>query len=379
MSSKIPVVYLIDKLHRAGAQNNLRQLAAGLDRSQFDVQVCTLIRGGPMADWLREQDIPVTVLGAEPIYHPRSRPGFRQLVNLLREQKVQILHTYLASSNIFGTFAALKAKTPLIYTARRDTGFSRNWRLGLVEEWLVNPKVTRTIAVSEAAAIAARDERGLNADRVSTILNGIELDRWTADRTERDDYCRRLAIDPANKNVALVANYNPIKGHREFLEAIAMVVKERPDTHFFLVGEGPLRDDLESQLKNLDIVANVELTGSREDLPEFLAAMDIAVLASHTEGMSNALMEYMASSLPSVVTDVGGNPELISHERTGLLVQPSDPNAMAQALLRLLTNHNLAKSLGEQARHFVETEMSVGKMVQRHQDLYISDLNRLAD
>ncbi|HVQ28080.1 MAG TPA: glycosyltransferase [Vicinamibacteria bacterium] len=371
MSRRLSVLYVIDKLHRAGAQIHLLQLVRGLDRSSFAPRVCCLLKGGPVADEMRALGVEVEVLGLRTIYGSAAFRALPGLVRAIRAHATDLVHTYLVSANIYGTLAARLAGAPVLVTSRRDLGFSRNWRLRLVEEWLVNPRVDRVVAVSPSAAQAALGERGLDAHRVVTIQNGVDLVHYDPARASRAEARRRLGLADDDSAVGVVAHLSsPVKGHADLLEATARAAIRWPRLKLLVVGEGALRPALEAQARALGIEDRVSFTGARADMAEVLAALDLVVLPSHTEGMSNALLEAMAMARPIVATAVSGNRDVLEHGRNALLAPPHDPAALAEAMVRLLADGEEASRLGRAARAKAETDFGLDRMVARYQDLY---------
>jgi glycosyltransferase involved in cell wall biosynthesis len=368
--SRIRILYLIDKLQRAGAQVHLLQLARHLDPGEFDPRVCCLIRGGPVAEQMRALGLEVDILGLPTIYGPAAWRALPRLARSLRERRVQLVHTYLVSANIYGTFAARLAGVPAVLTSRRDTGFSRNWRLRLVEEWLVNPRVDRVAAVSPSAAAEARKERGLGGAKVVTIPNGVDLAEYAPARHPRVVARERFAVAADELALGVIAHLSPVKGHADLLQAMAVVAARQPRVKLFLVGDGVLRQPLEAQARSLGLAGRVLFTGSRDDVADVLAMLDVMVLPSHTEGMSNTLLEAMAMERPVVATAVGGNLDLLEDGVTGLLVPPHDPEALAAAILRLLGAPDEARRLGQAARRRAEAEFGLDRMVARYEALY---------
>lgn len=369
MSRRLSVLYVIDKLQRAGAQIHLLHLVRGLDRSLFAPRVCCLLQGGPVADEMRASGIDVHVLGLRTIYGPAAWRALPGLVRRIRAQ-TDIVHTYLVSANVYGTLAARLAGAPALVTSRRDTGFSRNWRLRLVEEWLVNPRVDRVVAVSPSAARAALLEHGLDPRRVVTIPNGVDLLQYDPSRHSRPEARRRLGLVEGDSAVGVIAHLSPVKGHGELLEATALLAPRWPRLKLMVVGDGLLRAALEAQARTLGIEDRVCFTGGRSDVADVLAALDLVVLPSHTEGMSNALLEAMAMARPVVATAVSGNQDLLEDGATALLVAPGDPAALAAAILRLLENGEEAARLGGAARARVQEDFGLDRMVARYAALY---------
>jgi glycosyltransferase involved in cell wall biosynthesis len=363
------LVYVIDKLPRAGAQSHLHQLASRLDRRHFAPEVCCLVRGGPLAEALRTSGVPVEELGLGRIYGPRGWAALFRLAHRLRRRRIQIVHTYLVSANVFGTLAARLAGVPAIITTRRDMGFSRNWRLRLVEERLVNPLVDRVVAVCPAVAAEAIRERGLDARKVVTIPNGVDVEEWDPARYSREESRSELGLGPDEPAVGVVANLSPVKGHADLLLAAARVLVRRR-ARFVLIGDGLQRPGLEALALQLGIGGQVIFAGARSDIARLLCGLDVVAIPSHSEGLSNTLLEAMAMARPVVATAVGGNTDVLRDGENGRLVPPRDPEALAAALLAVLEAPEAARRLGETARRLVAAEFPLARMVARYEELY---------
>ncbi len=370
MTGAVRVAYVIDKLHLAGAQVHLLHLLRGLDRRAFEPRVFCLIRGGPVAERIRALGTVVDVLGMGSIYGPRAFRALPRLVRALRG--ASIVHTYLVSANLYGTLAARLAGVRAVVTSRRDTGFSRNWRLRLVEEWLVNPRVERVTAVCPAVAREACRERGLSAERVVTVPNGVDAAAFDPALRPRAEARRRLGLADDERSLGVIAHLSLVKGHADLLAAMARIVAKRPRARLLVVGDGVLRPELETRSRALGLGDRVAFTGAREDVATVLAALDVVVVPSHTEGLSNSLLEAMAMARPVVATAVGGNPDAVEAGVSGLLVPPRDPEALAAAVLHLLERPDEARRLGEAARRRVLADFSVDRMVAGYEALYRS-------
>jgi glycosyltransferase involved in cell wall biosynthesis len=364
------VLYLIDKLQRAGAQVHLGQLVTGLDAARFAPRVCCLIRGGPVAEALEREGRSVECLGLRTLYGPRGWLGLARLARRLRRAEVEIVHCYLVSANVFGTLAARLARVRAVVTSRRDVGFSRNWRLRLLEERLVNPLVDKVTANSPSVAAAVAREPGLSLEKVVLIPNGVDLDRCDPERYDAAAVRAEYGIAPEERVVGSVGHLSPVKGHVDLLQAAAALVRSGAPLRVMLVGEGPLRSSLHEQAASLGIASRVIFTGVQENVPRLLAAMDVFALPSHTEGMSNALLEAMAMARPVVATDVDGNADVVEDGVTGRLVAPRAPEALARVLDDLLARPALARELGGAARRQVASRYSLPLMVSRYEQLY---------
>jgi glycosyltransferase involved in cell wall biosynthesis len=368
---KTRLVYVIDKLGRAGAQSHLHQLASHLDQARFAPEVCCLLRGGPLADSLQTLGVPVDELGLGRIYGPRGWAALLRLARRLRRARVQVVHTYLISANVFGALAARLAGVPAVITSRRDMGFSRNWRLRLVEENVVNRLVDRVVAVCPAVAAVTLRERGLDASKVVTIPNGVDCEAFDPALYSRDAARSELGLLPDEPAVGVVASLSPVKGHADLMAAAARVLG-RQRARFVLIGDGPLRPGLEALAQQLGIREQVVFAGVRGEVARLLPGLDIVAIPSHSEGLSNTLLEAMAMARPVVATAVGGNSDVLRDGENGRLVPPRDPEALAASLLALLEAPEAARRLGEAARRFVAAEFPLSRMVARYEELYRS-------
>ena len=250
-------------------------------------------------------------------------------------------------------------------------GFSRNWRLRLVEEGLVNRLVDRVVAVCPAVAAETLRERGLDPGKVVTIPNGVDCEEWDPARYSRDEARSELGLGADETAIGVVASLSPIKGHADLLAAAARVLARRR-ARFVLIGDGPLRAALGALASQLGIRDQVVFMGARGDVPRLLCGLDVLAIPSHSEGLSNTLLEAMAMGLPVVATAVGGNNDVLRDGENGRLVPPHDPEAQAAALLALVEAPEAARRLGEAARRFVAVEFPLSRMVARHEELYRS-------
>jgi glycosyltransferase involved in cell wall biosynthesis len=216
------------------------------------------------------------------------------------------------------------------------------------------------VANCDACRDAVIADEGLSPERVVVLENGVDLSRF-AD----------LPAPPHPRRVGVTANLRPVKGLDVFVRAAAEVCVAHPEASFHVAGEGPLRPELERLADELGVGERLNLPGAVADVPGFLAGLDVAVLPSLSEGMSNALLEYMAAGRAIVATAVGGNVRLIDHGVTGLLVPPGDPARLAAAVGRLLSDPLLAARLGMAARRRAEERYSRVAMVRRFETFYL--------
>jgi glycosyltransferase involved in cell wall biosynthesis len=180
----------------------------------------------------------------------------------------------------------------------------------------------------------------------------------------------RVGIAPERRYIANIARFHPVKDQATLVQAFRTVASARPDVDLLLVGDGPLHSELLAHVRRLDLVSRVHFLGVRDDVPEILAAADVFCLTSLSEAASLTLLEAMMTGLPVVVSNAGGNPEIVRHGREGLLVARQSSEGFAAALLRLLDDEELARRLGRAAADRVRSRFQLDRTIQRYYELY---------
>jgi len=369
----IKIANVIPNLDLGGAERQLVALAKGLDRSRFLPVIFCLTATGPLVADLEEAGIETRCFGLRglkvwrnPIRVARCLLAF---FDDLKKEKPEIVHGLLFHAYILGTFAAKLAGVPIVIASRRSLGRfkEKKWHYRLAER-LANRMTDVIVANSEAVREDVIRQEKVEPSRVRVIYNGIDPSLYDlpADPTLRAS----LGIPARAKVVGVVANLIHYKGHRFFLQACQEIKRKHQAVTFLLIGDGPLRRELEGLARELGLEKDVLFLGSRQDVPQLLALMDVVVLPSLEEGFPNAILEAMAAGKPVVATEVGGIPEAVVHGETGLLVPPKDPEALADAILRLLDDPQLALEMGRAGRDRVRKAFGLDRMVREMEGLY---------
>jgi len=361
------VLYLITELSTGGAQFALLRLLKGLYRERFAPSVACLYNGeGAVAQKIRALGISVTDLGMTAKWRWEA---FGRLYNLLRHERPTILHTWMFHANVVGRVIGRLAKVPIIVSSRRNVYIGKRWR-ELLNRWTA-PLDDRVIAVCELARQAEIERARVAPDHVVTIYNGVDVNQFSAMSAQAAARIRRgFGIPLDAPLLGAVGRLHPQKDFATLLAAVAQVQEHIPTVQLLLVGDGELRGDLEAQTRLLGLSEIVTFAGHRADIPEILATLDLFVLPSLWEGMPNAVLEAMAAGLPVVATAVGGTPEVVVDGVTGLLVTPRDPDALANAINRLLSNDDLRRKTGRAGRDRVGQHFSVHEVVRQVETLY---------
>jgi L-malate glycosyltransferase len=343
-----------------GSERQFAILAKSLSRERFQLHLGCIRRDGPFAQDFA--DIPEFRLGGS-LYGWESLRTRLRLSHHLRRNGVQIAHAFDFYTTLTLIPAARFARVPVVIGSFRQLGD------------LMTPAQFRTQAVAFHWCDAVVCNSRAGADRLAAgglarkklfvIGNALPDEAFAAVPAV-------LARRPGVMRVGMVARMNArYKNHSGFLRIAARIQQRFPDVEFLLAGDGPLRRELEQEAQSLGLGSRVLFLGDRRDIPAVLASMDVAVLTSDSEGLSNVILEAMAASVPVIAYDVGGNGELVNADRGGI-IRPSDEDEFAAAVERLLAQPALREKLGRNARTFVEANFSLQRVRNAYEELYQS-------
>jgi glycosyltransferase involved in cell wall biosynthesis len=356
------VLLVGDTLNFGGTEGQFVELACGLDRARWDLEVACIRAEGPLRARLEATGVHAWSCGRGSFKSPRVVGAIRALARHLRARRVQIVHCFDFYSNVLGVLAARLARVPAIIASQRDLGNLRPWHEQRVHLAMLR-LATHVLVNSEATAATLGGTHAGRMGRLSVIRNGVDLERFRpADP--------RPWHPEGGLAVGTLANLRPEKGLLQLVEAAVLVARQAPGVRFSIWGEGPLRPALENRIRDLGLVDTVRLHGSTREPEKALQQCDVFVLPSLSEACSNVLLEAMASGLPVVTTRVGGNPGLIEDGRTGLLVPAGEPSALAASIGRLLASPALASRLATAARARALAEFGMNRMIEHMGNLY---------
>jgi glycosyltransferase involved in cell wall biosynthesis len=334
----------------AGAEMQLLMIASCLNGQPGVTLNVVLFNEGRLARELRQLGVDVTILDEAVL---SAFQLTRRLTRLLRDRKIDLLHMHKYKDGVLGTIAANHAGVPhLVRTmhgmAEPMVGWNRlkSRVYHAVDRWLLRRSADLIIAVSRRMAEELRDS-GFRPTMVTCIHNGLDVGQVRAART-REEVRRELGIGSDVLLIGTAGRLSPVKGQAGLLRAAARIL-ETDQARFLIVGEGPLGSQLLSQAQELGIDHACHFVGPRSDVFDFMAAMDIFVLPSLSEGIPMALLEAMTLGTPVVAASVGGIPEVIRHRVNGLLVPAGDDQALADACLELARDPRWAQTLADDA------------------------------
>jgi L-malate glycosyltransferase len=364
------IFYLVDSFNVGGTETQAVELALRIPSSTYEVTLGCLRAEGPLLDRLKGSEVQVKE------FYPKggidSPAGLYQLLRLaafLRRENFVVMHAHDLWSNLMGVPAARLAGVPAVVSSQRDLS-QFDWYRGVKRAVLRRVQKMSSVLLANATPIrdALIAEDGFAPTKVRVIHNGVDTDKFQRGRRDRE--CL-FPGSRAGKLVVLVGNmHSDVKGHPRLIAAAPAVLREFPDTRFVLVGDGESRSAFERQVEELGLQASFLFLGRRNDIPDVLASCDIAVLPSKAEGLPNAVLEYMAAGLPTIVSRVGGNSELVQDGITGLLVPAQDSAALAQALIRVLRDPQLARQIAANGQRMATQDFSFERMVREADALY---------
>ena len=371
------ILNVVPTLMCGGTENQFMTLSRRLDPTRFDVEFACLRRWGPFVQELTDRRIPLSEYQVTTF---RSVHALRQQARLMRDigrRRIQIVHAYNFYGNVFAVPPA-RLVAPVVIASIRDCApyltrmqkRVQRYACQLADCVLVNAEAVKDWLIGE----------GYDRSKIRVIRNGVDLGRFT-DAPDPQRVRRELGLPAGTPLVAVVSRLTPLKGLENLLEAAAILKPTHPDTRFLVIGEtAPHATDYLQVLKRLAVqhglADRVLFTGIRSDIPALLSGVDVSVMPSLNEALSNVLLESMAAGAPTVATRVGGTPEALVNDVTGLLVAPGDSPALAAAIGRLLDDRQMAAGLGHAARQLIADRFSVDRMVQSTEQLYMELLAR---
>jgi glycosyltransferase involved in cell wall biosynthesis/protein-tyrosine-phosphatase len=359
-SSEIRVCHVMSADLWAGAEVQVGTVASYLMQRPEVKLTVVLLNDGRLARELRTLGVEVAVVdeGQHTAAHILAF-----LTRFLRAHRVDILHTHRYKDTVLGTLAAKLAGVPhVIRTVHGLAEPMRGWDRAKFRAYDALDKAAlwcfadRIIAVSAGMAETLR-ATGYKRSAVVPIHNGIDLTKVRVTRS-RYDLRRELGISTEALVIGTVGRLSPVKAQGDLLRAAQRILRKEPDARFVIVGDGPLRRELAEAATQLGVERACSFVGSRHDIQDLVAAMDIFVLSSLHEGIPMALLEAMALGTPVVATAVGGVPEVVTDRVSGLLVPPRDDRALADACVALARDRPWAQKLGVAARRIVTERFS---------------------
>jgi len=381
------VVHIITRLDHGGSARETLQTVLGHDRGRFRVSIAFGRPETTTADDAALLKADLQQLGQADVSVFQVPPLVREinpvldawatvaLWRLLRRVRPEVVHTHTSKAGAVGRLAARLAGIPVVIHTPHGHIFYGYYGsvasaiIRLLERHLA--KITdRIVTLTDRGAQEHVQYKIASPQKFVTIHGGNSLAQFRSLRVNATVKRKELGLPPEGPIIGTVGRLVPIKGHTWLLRAVPRVLAEFPQASVVLIGDGPLLGELKELADELGITPHVVFLGTRHDIPECLAVLDLFVLPSLNEGMGRALVEAMAVGCPVVATRVGGIPDVVADGTTGLLVPPRDDRALAEAILTLLRDRSRRAAYGEAARRYVDGRFDIETMVHNIERLY---------
>ena len=371
-AGKARILFLIDEIGgiaEGGTERQVLQLIELATRLGYEPRLAVL-RG---TEWLTEKEAgcPIYFAGVNSLLNPTGWSAGAKLVGWMRRERISLVQTFFVECNVFGPWLGRLAGVPVIVGSRRNLNQWHGWPKWM-EPWmlrlqrLTNRSTDCVIANSLVVAEETFKTERVPQPKLHVAYNGIDLVKFSRLDELREQARQMLGVGQDEIVVGNISCFRKVKGILQFVDAARLVLEKEPEMRFLAVGDGEQYALVVERIREYGLEDRILLAGQQTDVLPYLAAMDIGVLSSLAEGFSNSLLEYMASGLASVATEVGGNREAL--EGAGILVPPDDANAMAEAILEL-RSAPLRKQLGMAARKRVE-RFSLARAEKRMKEIY---------
>lgn len=369
----IKLVHLITDLSIGGAEMMLYKLLGGMDRSRFHNVVVSMTGPGVLEERIRALGVPVLSLGMRP--GAPDPPGFFRLIRFLGKDRPQILQTWLYHADLLGLLAGKCARVPAVVWNVRcsdvDLGKYSKLTAGVIRVLAALSPYPDVLVVNSEAGRRLHETLGYHPRRWDLIPNGFDLEVFHPDAAARPRFRAELGLASDALLIGLIARFDPMKDHDNFLQAAQCLLRRRAGVHFILAGRSvePANTALAAAVRARGLEANVHLLGERRDMAYIMAALDILSSSSYGEGFPNVLGEAMASGVPCVATDVGDCARVVGD--TGRVVPPKDPSALAEAWHELIEAGPMVRGrLGLSARDRIAAYFSLPVITTRYEALY---------
>ena len=364
----VRILFLVNGFAIGGAEVKLLELVKEL-KTRFPETyypiVCAVGQGGPLQERFEKMNVETYVF---PKKHKYDVSMIYKVYQLLQKRHIDIVHTTLFYADIIGAYTAKLVGIKRVVswdamTAPYHYGMKNLLAYRLASKWF-----TVSAAVSQAIREKIVQERHVPVEKTTTIHYGVDLQHFKD--TRNDAYRKKLGFHSKDIVLGTVARLSEQKGHWYLIDAVKEVVRKYPNIHVLFIGDGPLRKELELQVKRHGLDSIIQFLGFRSDIKELLGVFDIFILPSLFEGLPNVILEAMACGKPVIATNVSGIPEVVVDHQTGILIPPKDSDAIVQAIFEMLQDPGKIKMMGRMSRERVEKKFNLEGQVNAFIRLY---------
>jgi glycosyltransferase involved in cell wall biosynthesis len=365
------IIYLHNTLGVGGGAEALRfTMIKYINKEKYDIRLCCLIRKGEIAEDIERLGFKVDLLNASDKIH--SLATIIKLYIYLLRNRVDILQTAFFNVNLLGTIAGILAGVPKIIVEEHSYYERYNPRLGFILRRINRclAKYTyKIIACADIVATRISVEENIPPHKFCVIPNTVDPERMKPGKT-KESLRRELNIEEGEIIIGFIASFAPRKGHIFLIDALQKCINEVSNIKMLLVGTGVLKNEIEAIVEKKGLSEYIRFLGLRQDIPDIISLFDIYVQPSLAEAFSISITEAMSMGVPCIVTDVGGNREIIGDDGCGILVPPRNPDALKDAIIKLAHDTNLRKRMGKAAAERIYKEFSPQRYIHSLEELY---------
>lgn len=369
---KINIVHIVQSLDIGGLEKLVVDLISSSKDGNFFYTVFCIDDKGKLASVLKRKGI--EVIGFNKKMGIDLSLVFR-LADQFKKRNIRVVHNHNAGPAFYGGLAARLAGVPVVICSEHSIGMRTRARDKILDRFsfLLQDYI---VAVSKKAFHFMIDKDGVPMKKALLIENGVDMNQFKTGHSDKNTILSKYDLPYLEDIIGIVARLDRVKDIPTLINAFGMLAKERSEIYLLIVGDGKERDALEKLVKDAGLADKVFFLGAQTQIPELLSILSLFVLSSVTESSPISLIEAMAAGLPVVVTNVGGNAELIKNGFNGFVVEPKDAAGMKNAMLKIIENKNLAKRMGEENKKIAFNKYGIENTSKKYEDLYIQGLAR---
>ena len=374
---KINILFLILSLNVGGTEKHVLNLVSHINRIKYNPVICCLFELGELGEQYVNNEEGILVY-SNLIKSKYDLSGIYRGLQIIRNENIHILYTINSPlTQLWGTILSKLAGTDAFITRVATTKPRYHAERRMIANKIMLPFVDKIIAQADTHKEYLIRFEGIKKDKIEVVYNGVELEKFHVE-TDILKLKESMGIGGSDPVIGIVARLAPEKGHDVLLKAAKKVVNEFSLARFLIIGDGEEKQKLQQLTSKLGIESNVSFLGVRKDIPIMLSIMDIAVLSSKqiVETVSNAILEYMAAGKPVVATNAGSTVDLVDNGKTGFLISCGDHEAMADSILKLLGDRDLASKMGKAGREKIKEKFTVQQMISKYESLFMNCLKK---
>ncbi|MFH1097647.1 MAG: glycosyltransferase [Candidatus Desantisbacteria bacterium] len=365
----VRVMHLLHSLETGGLEKGTSTLINNMNPEIFEPSICCLSGLGYSLKLIKKEGVKIFDMKTGESHEPFL---FLRLAKLFKEQRIDILHAKGWPALFDGVLGARIAGVPVVIYSEHGKNIDDFFEIKKRRVWtrrLLAPFIDKIVTVSEDLKRGLINITRLNEKQIVCVHNGVEFPDVCVENEQKK---REIGVEQGDVLVGTVGRLDPVKNFDVFIKSAEGILKEFPQVKFLLIGDGQIRGELELLVSELGLGNHVIFLGERNDVAELLKIMDMFVLPSKSEGLSNTILEAMSAGLPVVATNVGGNSELVIDGETGILIQPGDASVLVAAISTLLRDDEKRRKMGKAGFRRAKKEFSIEKMVKSYEELYLA-------